>query len=141
MNYSRMVLAALAAWIVYFAVGGLVSGMLIADYYRPYPAVYRSRDAVMSLFPIGIVGMLIAMMVLSLMYAKGYEGGSGWMEGLRFGLLVGLFVVGAVVGDEYVTLNIGGKLALVMAAGRLFGWMVVGVTIGLVYKPGTARPG
>jgi hypothetical protein len=33
---------------------------------------------------------------------------------------VGLFAVGAVVGDEYVTLNIGGKLALVMAGGRLF---------------------
>jgi hypothetical protein len=44
-------------------------------------------------------------------------------------------VVGAVVGDEYVTLNIGGKLALVMAAGRLFSWIIVGMTIGLVYKP------
>jgi len=43
--------------------------------------------------------------------------------------------VGAVVGDEYVTLNIGGKLALAMAAGRLFGWIIVGMTIGLVYKP------
>ena len=135
MNYTRVALAAFAAWIVYFVVGGLVSGILTADYYRPYTAVYRSKDAVMSYFPIGIVGMLLAMLVLALMYAKGYEGGSGWMEGLRFGVLVGLFVVGAVVGDEYVTLNIGGKLALVMAAGRLFAWVLVGITLGLVYKP------
>jgi hypothetical protein len=135
MNYPRIALAGLAAWIVYFAVGGLVSGKLIADFYRPYTGVYRTPGEMMSLFPIGIVGMLVAMLVLALMYAKGYEGGSGLMEGLRFGLLVGLFVVGAVVGDEYVTLNIGGKLALVMAAGRLFGWLIVGMTLGLVYKP------
>jgi hypothetical protein len=44
-------------------------------------------------------------------------------------------VVFAVVADEYVTLNIGRTLALVMAAGRLFGWIIVGVVIGLVYKP------
>lgn len=135
MNYPRIALAAVAAWIVYFLVGGAVFGKLIAGYYRPYPGVYRAADAVMSRFPIGIVGMLIAILVLTFIYAKGYEGGSGLMEGLRFGLLVGLFTVGAVVGDEYVTLNIGGKLALAMAAGRLFGWIVVGMTIGLVYKP------
>lgn len=41
----------------------------------------------------------------------------------------------AVVGDEYVTLNIERKLALAMAAGRFVGWMVVGMTIGFVYKP------
>jgi hypothetical protein len=135
MNYTRIALAALAAWIVYFAVGALVSGMLFADYYRPYTAVYRAKEEVMSRFPVGIVGMLVAMLVIAVIYAKGYEGGSRWMEGLRFGLLVGLFVVGAVVGDEYVTLNIGGKLALVMAAGRLFSWIIVGITLGLVYKP------
>src|SRR5277367_6702406 len=135
MNYTRIALAALAAWIVYFVVGGLVSGKLIADYYRPYTAVYRTQDAIMSRFPIGIVAMLVAMLVIAAMYAKGYEGGSGVMEGLRFGLLVGIFVVGAVVADEYVTLNIGRTLALVMAAGRLFSWILVGMTIGLVYKP------
>jgi hypothetical protein len=37
-----------------------------------------------------------------------------------------------------VTLNIGRELALAMAVGRLFGWIVVGMTIGLVYKPARA---
>jgi hypothetical protein len=140
MNYPRIVVAALVAWVAYFVVGGLVSGKLTAEYYRPYTAVYGSQETIMSRFPIGILGMLVAMLVLALMYAKGYEGGSGWREGFRFGLLVGLFVVGAVVGDEYVTLNIGGKLALIMAAGRFLVWILVGVTMGLVYKPRAARP-
>jgi hypothetical protein len=135
MNYGRIVLAGIAATVVYFVVGGLVSGKLIADYYAPYPDVYRSQAAVMHYFPYGIASTLIAIVVLTAIYAHGYKGGSGLAEGFRFGLLVGLFVVFAVVADEYVTLNIGHQLALVMAAGRLFGWIIVGITIGLVYKP------
>jgi len=138
MNYKRAFLAAVMGWVVYFALGGLVFGKLIADYYRPYPGVYRSTEAVMSYFPIGIAGTFLAILVLAVIYAKGYEGGSGVLEGLRFGGLVGLFVVFAVVGDEYVTLNIGGKLAVAMAIGRLVGWIVVGMVIGLVYKPSKA---
>jgi hypothetical protein len=71
-------------------------------------------------------------LVLAAIYAKGYEGGSGVAEGARFGLLVGTFVVGAYVGDESVTLNIGPQLVLAMAAGRLFEWGIVGAAIGSV---------
>lgn len=138
MNYKRIFLAAFVGFVVYFACGALVFGKLIADYYRPYPGVYRSAEAVMSYFPIGIAGTFLAILVLTVIYAKGYEGGSGMLEGLRFGALVGFFVVFAVVGDEYVTLNIGGKLAVAMAVGRLVGWIVVGMAIGLVYKPSKA---
>jgi hypothetical protein len=43
--------------------------------------------------------------------------------------------VGAAVGDEYVTLNIGGKLAAARAVGRLLGWTICGAAAGLVDKP------
>ena len=135
MNYPRIVLAGFARTIVYFACGFLISGKLIAKYYAPYTAVYRPVDQVMHYFPIGIASTLFAILVLAAIYAKGYEGGAGWLEGARFGFLVGLFVVFAVVGDEYVTPNIGRELALAMAVGRLMGWIVVGAVIGLVYKP------
>jgi hypothetical protein len=138
MNYGRIVLAGFVATIVYFAIGGLVFGKLIAKYYAPYPAVYRPAEAVMKYFPIGIVSTFLAILVLAWIYAKGYEGGAGLAEGTRFGFLVGLFTVFAVVGDEYVTLNIGRELALAMAVGRLFGWIIVGMAIGLVYKPAAA---
>jgi hypothetical protein len=42
-----------------------------------------------------------------------------------------------VVADEYVTLNIGARLAAFMALGRFIGWLVTGLVIGLVYKPVT----
>ena len=135
MNYGRVVLAGVAAWIAYFVVGGVISGQLIAKEYKPYEAVYRSREATMSYFPIGIAATLVAMIILAAIYAKGYEGGPGALEGLRFGALIGIFIVFAVVADEYVTLNIGARLAAFMAVGRFVGWLVTGLVIGLVYKP------
>lgn len=138
MNYGRIVLAGVVGTVVFFVSGFLVFGLLIAKYYAPYPGVYRSLDAVQARFPIGIASAFLAILVLAAIYAKGYEGGAGIVEGARFGLLVGLFVVFAVVGDEYVTLNIGRRLALAMAAGRLVDWTVVGMAIGLVYKPAAA---
>lgn len=86
----------------------------------------------------GLVGTVVFSSIgflLAAIYAKGYEGGSGLAEGARFGLLVGVFVVCAVVADEYVTLNIGRRLALAMAAGRLIEWTLVGMAIGWVYRP------
>ncbi len=138
MNYGRIVLAGVVATVVFLVSGFLVFGLLIAKYYAPYPGVYRSLPAVQTHVPIGITSSFLAMLVLAAIYAKGYKGGAGVVEGARFGLLVGLFVVFAVVGDEYVTLNIGRRLALAMAAGRLADWVVVGIAIGLVYKPAAA---
>jgi hypothetical protein len=37
-----------------------------------------------------------------------------------------------------VTLNIGGKLALELAASNFVGWIIVGIVIGHIYKPALA---
>lgn len=126
MNHGRMVLAGLAGTVAYFVCGGVISGQLFAKEYKQYECVYRSREAIMTYFPMGIAATLIAIIILAAVYAKGYEGGSGALEGLRFGALIGIFIVFAVVADEYVTLNIGARLAAFMAVGRFVGWLVTG---------------
>ena len=135
MSYSRIVLAGVAGVVAFYIHGFIVFGKLIANDYNPYLAVYRTSDTVIHYMPIGFLCTLIGTVVLALIYAKGYEGGRGIVEGLRFGLLIGLFVAMVCVGENYVTLNIGGKLALEQAVGTLTGWTVVGVVIGLIYKP------
>lgn len=57
----------------------------------------------MSYFPMGIAATVLAIIVLAATYAKGYEVKPGALEGLRFGALIGIFIVFAVVADEYVT--------------------------------------
>ena len=138
MNYKRIVLAAVAALIVDLAYGYLYYGFLIANEYNPYPGVYRSSEVVKNYMPLGFAGILIGLIILSVIYAKGYEGGSGLAEGARFGILIGISVVAYFVGTNYTTLNIGPRLAAVQAVGALIEWTLVGIVIGLVYKPSAA---
>ena len=64
-----------------------------------------------------------------------HPGASGVAEGARFGVLLGIFVVCAFVLHHYVNLNIGLKLALGQAAAYFLQWTIVGIVIGLIYKP------
>jgi len=46
-----------------------------------------------------------------------------------------MFVVCAFVLHNYVNLNIGLKLALMQAVAYFAQWTIVGIVIGLIYKP------
>jgi hypothetical protein len=135
MNFGRIAIAAVVATIVYFFYGFLVEGLLIRKDFAPYSALYRSADTVMAYFPLGVVCTLIATFVIAIIYAKGYDGGFGPAEGARFGVLIGIFVMCTFVGPNYVTLNIGRKLAVELAVSALIQWTTVCVVIGLIYKP------
>ncbi|HYL91866.1 MAG TPA: hypothetical protein VEW69_01785 [Alphaproteobacteria bacterium] len=135
MNYGRIALAALAATFVYYLYGFLVEGLLIRKDFAPYAVVYRSADRVMGYMPLGFACSLIAIFVVAIMYAKGSAGGLGFTQSVQFGLMVGIFVMCAFVGANYVILNIGGRLALELAVSALVQWMIVCVVIGLIYKP------
>jgi len=141
MNYARIVAAAGAATIVFFIYGLLVHGMLIAKDYLPYPTgVYRSGEDAQSHMLIGLTGIFVAILVFAVMYAKLHNGGSGAIEGARLGLLFGIFMVGAFVAVNYGTINIGGKLALELAISAPIEWTLVGIVVGLVYKPAATPP-
>ena len=46
MNVSRLVLAAVGAFVTYFVLGGLAFGLSpLRNEFRPYSAVYRSAEA------------------------------------------------------------------------------------------------
>jgi hypothetical protein len=139
-NYARIVAAAVAALVVFFTYGFLVNGMLIRNDYAQYSVVYRSADALPEYVPYGLAGTFVAMLALAMMYGRGYEGGPGAAEGARFGALVGIFVACTHVVDNYVTLNIGARLATEMAVAAFFQWIAVGVVVGLVYRPRAGRP-
>ena len=141
MNIKRIAQATVLGWITYFIYGGLVFGKLLANDYRPYGNVYRSLNDMQQHMALGMLCSILAIIVLAVMYAKGYEGGSGVAEGARFGLLVGIFAACTHIADNYVVLQIGGVLAAKMAVASLGEWTLVGVVMGLVYRPHEIRGG
>jgi hypothetical protein len=81
----------------------------------------------------GMAAMFIATIVLAVIYAIRYDGGSGLAEGRRFGVLIGVFAICAFVVHNYVNLNIGLKLALQQSVACFVEWVITGIVIGLVY--------
>jgi hypothetical protein len=140
MNYSRLALAAVAATVVDAVYGFLVFGQVLGSEFHRYPDIYRPDDLQTAFLPMMFVGILFAMFVATYLYAKGYEGGSGMQEGMRFGVLVGLLMLGYVWGVDYAIMRIGKKLALYGGVASLVEWIVVGTVIGLVYKPAASAP-
>ena len=138
MNYARLALAAVAATVFDALYGFLVYGMLLAPEFAKYPGVYRANDAGQAFLPLMFAGLFVAIAAAAIIYAKGYEGGSGIGEGIRFGVLLGLFVVFAFYGVNYATLIINRKLAVMTAAAGFVEWTAIGAVIGLVYKPAAA---
>jgi len=117
MNGSRIALAAVGATVAYFVLGGLAFGLgPLRNEFRNYPAVYRTAESMKGVAPVGIIAMFVAMVVLAVIYAMLYRGGSGIAEGARFGALIGVFAICAFVLHNYVNLNIGLKLTLGEAA-------------------------
>jgi hypothetical protein len=134
MNYGRIVLAAVAATVVFFIYGFLVHGLLIAKDYIPYPeGVYRAGETAQNHMPVGLTGIFIAILIFATIYARGYEPGRGLAQGARLGLLFGIFMAGA-------TINITGKLALEIALSEPIEWTLVGIVVALIYKPAAPPP-
>jgi len=137
MNYSRIGLAGLGGTVAYFVLGGLLFGLLpqLRDEFRKFPAVYRKQEEIKAVMPVGMAAMFLSILVLAAIYALAYHGGSGVVEGARFGALIGIFAVGAFVLHNYVNLNIGLKITMQQAAAYFAEWTLVGIVIGLIYKP------
>ena len=135
MNYRRIALAAIAATIVDGIYGFVVYGQVIGSEFARYPEIYRSSETQPAYLPGMFVGLLFAMFVAAYLYSKGYEGGNGMQEGMRFGVLIGLLLVGFAAGVDYAIMRIGRRMALYFGLASLVEWVVIGMVIGLVYKP------
>jgi len=137
MNFTRILLAAVGAFAAYFVFGGLTFVLLpsLKTEFLKYPAIYRDHDSIMKVMPIGMATMFVAMVALSVLYAMLYKAGSGVQQGAVFGVLIAIFVACAFVIHNYVNLNIGWRLTTQQIIAYSIEWIVVGIVIGLIYKP------
>ncbi|HUF11586.1 MAG TPA: hypothetical protein VMN78_00635 [Longimicrobiales bacterium] len=134
MNHRRLALAAVGAFVVDVAYGFVAWRVVMGDRMVGNP-VFRPDADVNAMLPVVFLGALIGLFALAYIFAKGYEGGPGWVEGIRFGALLGVFVVAFIHPGVYATFAVDLDLAL-MAAGLSFVEMVlIGTVIGALYRP------
>ena len=133
MNFSRLALAAVSAWLVSLALGFVVNTWLMAAIYQAHAHVFRPQ-ADMNL-PLGFGVQLVAFFAFAYMYAKGYEGTTGVQEGLRFGVLVRLLLIGFATTWNYVTLPVSGTMGAYWTVDVLLEMAIYGAVVGFVYRP------
>jgi hypothetical protein len=135
MNYPRLLLAAFAALIVFFAWGFLTEGWLLRKDFAPSAALYRTSDLQMKYMPFGLASVLVGLIAAVVLYAGWCGGTSSAVKGLQFGLILGVFVACIHPISNLITMNMDTKLGLEITVSTAIGWVLAGLVIGLVYKP------
>ena len=135
MNLTWTALAALAAFVAYFVVGGIFFTVpaMKAEFAR-YPAVYRTGEAMNSVMAVGMVGILLAIAAAAALFARMYPAGAGIEAGIIFGVLLAVLQLGSFVLHNHMMLNIGRRLSTLQGIVYTSEWIAVGVVISLVYR-------
>ena len=141
MNFGRIAAAAVVAWIVSVGVGFLVNDVLLAGIAAANASALRPQSEIMGNLPIGFAFMFIGFFAFAYAYAKGYEGGDGVMEGIRFGVLVALIVIGFGLIWMYVAYPISASYAVAIVIDSIVECALYGAIIGAIYKPAAVRRG
>lgn len=141
MNYARIVTAAVVAWVVSIGIGFLVNEVLLRDLMLANAAAMRPPEEMIAKLPIGFAFLLVGFFAFAYAYAKGYEGGHGPMEGVRFGVVVALVVIGFGVIWQYVAFPIGGAMAVAGIIDAIVELAIYGAIVGAIYRPAAAGAG
>jgi MFS family permease len=135
MNLSRIALAALAAFVAYFIVGGIFFIVpAIGAEFANYSSIYRTGDSATSVMAVGMLGIFIAIVVAAAIFARLHPAGAGIKSGIKFGLALAVFQLGSFVLHNHMMLNIGWRLSMLQGIVYTAEWIVVGVVISLVYR-------
>jgi len=135
MNFTRVAMAALAAWVLYMVVGYLVHGVLLRDLYMEYAGVMRLEAEAQAILPVNFGVVLVGFFAFAYAYAKGYEGGNGLQEGLRFGVLVGIMLCTFGAIWQYMVWPAGRRLLAAWLIDYIVEFALYGIVVGLIYKP------
>ena len=135
MNFARVAAAAVVAWIVSIGIGFLVNEVLLADLALANAAAMRPEADLTANLPLGFAFLLLGFFAFAYAYAKGYEGGSGVVEGIRFGVTVAVIVIGFGVIWQYVVFPISGAFAAAMVVDTLVEAAIYGAIVGAIYRP------
>lgn len=133
MDVRRVFLAAVAAFATVLILEVFLHFVVLADIYRSTTGLWRTPHDIERLMPLVSVGMGIAMLAFTLIYAQGYERDkAGPEQGLRFGLYMGVFFSATYCTFMYVAIPVTlelvwywffGGLAKFGAAGAVIGWL------------------
>lgn len=132
MNVKRLLLAALAVFVSFQILDYVIHMIILSADYEAIASVWRTN--MMDMMWIMYISGIILSLLFVYIFTKGYQG-KGIMEGIRYGLLIGvlMMVVGSL--NQYVIYPVPIELAIKWIIFGLIEFMIAGIITALIYKP------
>jgi len=134
MNWKQFFIAAIVGFVALFALDYFIHEVLLGGAYEPLMGtVFRTQEDMFSKMWAMILGQIVFMLMFVWIYTFGVRG-KGVMEGLRYGLYIGLMFSVIAGAGTWATTPISGWLAWMWIIFGLIETIILGLIVGAIYK-------
>jgi hypothetical protein len=127
----------IVVYVVWQVIGFVVHGIMLGDTYRALWGVFRPETEMNGMMWMMFLSSALYLLLFCYIFTKGYEG-KGIGEGLRFGLLMGLFLSIPSALDQYVVYPLPPDLPAIWLVSGIVSFMIAGAIFAAIYKPDSA---
>ena len=126
-----------AVFVVAQIIGFLVHGLWLQGTYEALAAAFRPQTEISSMMWVMFLSSAVYLFLFCLIFTKGYEG-KGIGEGIRYGLLIGLFFSIPMAVDQFIVYPITAELAAIWFITGVINFTILGAVFAAIYKPTNA---
>ena len=134
MKIGKFLLTGVIVYVAYQVLNFLIHSLILSNMYMELAAIWRPEAEMNSVMWVMYVSDLIRIFLFVFIFTKGQEN-KGWMEGLRYGLLVGLLLSLGMSLNSYAIYPIPFTLAIYWLVLTTIQLMICGIVTALLYKP------
>ena len=134
---KKMLMGAGAVFVANSVLDFVIHNVLMGAQYQAVMNIWRS-DMMDLMWISWVIGLVVAI-CLSWIFEKGYEG-KGIVEGVRFGVIVGLMMSIGMAYGTYMSFAIPYSMALQWFLYGMVKYILLGVVLALVYQERTEHP-
>ena len=132
MNIKRYAASVIIGFIFVFLFDMIAHGHLIMPLYEATADLWRAPEEMEKFYPLSMAVQFLTVAVLTYLYTRNHEG-KGIGEGIRFGVIIGLFVgIGWAGMIAYMPIPV--TLAGAWFAASFIQMVGLGVLFSLIYK-------
>jgi hypothetical protein len=124
-------------YLVMQAAGYVIHEVMMGDTYESLAAIFRPQAEMQSMMGIMMASSALTILVFCYIFTLGHEG-KGIMEGVRYGVLIGLLMAGPMAIDPYVIFPLPGDLAMTWLISGIATLAIAGAVFAAIYKPAAA---
>lgn len=124
-------------YIVMQAMGFVIHEVMMADTYASLGNVLRGETEMMDMMWMMMISAAVMVFMFCYIFTKGYEG-RGIVEGIRFGLMIGIMMAGPMAIDPHVIFPLPADVATLWLLSGVGSLMVSGAVFAAIYKPDNA---